>query len=296
MGGGNEVNRCAAVFFLALLLSAPPLALLSAPSKGDALNYTLYGDTRDGWGPSSDNITNPGPRLVVYVGDVVTLTLVGNDTAPHNWFIDYDDDWFPGTDEPKSDDFTGSVVNYTFTADRVGLWTYRCSYHPTTMTGLLEVRSGGRPRNYTLYGDAFDGWGADAENITDPGPTLIVNTGDNVTLTLIGNDTAPHNWFIDYDDDLAPSPGEPSSIDFQGTTVEFNFIPDRPGIWTYRCRVHPTTMTGLIEIRSANGGPPPPNAIRVDLIQAIMIVTVVFVLLFAAAYHVRAVQAHRKSR
>jgi len=40
----------------------------------------------------------------------------------------------------------------------------------------------------------------------EPGPPLVVLWGTNVTLTLIAHDSAPHNWFIDYNNDLSASP------------------------------------------------------------------------------------------
>ena len=281
------------------VVAAAVMSLVVAPPRASAADwsFTLYGDAADGWGPTSDNITNPGPRLVVFLGDVVNLTLIGNDSALHNWFIDYDNDTIDDPEEPDSDDFQGTTRFFEFTAARVGTWTYRCRIHPTTMTGVFEVRAGGRPRAFTLVGDAADGWGPDARNVTNPGPVLVTNVGDTVTLTLIGNDSALHNWFIDYDNDTIDDPEEPDSDDFQGVgdTVTFTFVPDRAGTWTYRCRIHPTTMTGLLVVRGTptDGGP---SGFRIDLIQAILLATIAFVLLFAAGYHLRAVRAHRRSK
>jgi len=151
--------------------------------------------------------------------------------------------------------------------------------------------------SFTLYGDAADGWGPTSDNITNPGHRLVVFLGDVVNLTLIGNDSALHNWFIDYDNDTIDDPEEPDSDDFQGVgdTVTFTFVPDRAGTWTYRCRIHPTTMTGLLVVRGTptDGGP---SGFRIDLIQAILLATIAFVLLFAAGYHLRAVRAHRRSK
>src|SRR5207249_11623902 len=115
----------------------------------------------------------------------------------------------------------------------------------------LPPRTGISPVNYTLYGNAVGGWGFSSTTIREPGPNITVFYGDRVNLTLFGTDSAPHSWFIDYNDDMAPSPGEPASKDFNvpGNVVgNFSFDAAQPGNWTYRCRIHPTTMTGTSQI------------------------------------------------
>src|SRR2546428_1470064 len=128
--------------------------------------------------------------------------------------------------------------------------------HPNTMTGTIRMLDEPRPVNFTLYGDAALGWGFSNATLHPSGPPLVVLWGTNVTLTLIGHDSAPHNWFIDYNNDLSMSPGENASPDFNsppGTIVVWSFIAQQTGNWTYRCHVHPTSMTGIISIV---GGPP----------------------------------------
>ena len=109
----------------------------------------------------------------------------------------------------------------------------------------------GVERSYTLFGDLADGWGFTDTTITEPGPQLTVSVGDDVTLTLTSADGQPHNWFIDYDNDNVVDTGEPSSADFETSTITFTFTPDRAGTFTYRCRIHPTTMTGSIVVQPA---------------------------------------------
>ncbi len=104
--------------------------------------------------------------------------------------------------------------------------------------------------NITLYGSALTGWGLDA-NATNPGPPLTVQYGDTVQLTLVSLDGAGvnHNWFIDYDNNSAPSSGEPSSPTFTaGNSIVWTFTPERIGTFVYRCEVHPSSMMGLITI------------------------------------------------
>jgi len=110
-------------------------------------------------------------------------------------------------------------------------------------------------RSFVLYGDALGGWGFTSTTITSPGPTLVVNAGDSVSLQLFSNDSAAHTWFIDYNNNSATDTGEPSSPQFNSPTapIWYNFTADagHVGTWTYRCGIHPSTMKGLIVILAA---------------------------------------------
>src|SRR6267143_845150 len=147
--------------------------------------------------------------------------------------------------------------------------------------------------NITLHGDAGLGFGFGSTNITNPGPTLIIHVGDYVSLTLIAHDSLNHTWFIDYNNDTAVSAGERESPPFYpGHTIVWKFTADRTGNYTYRCGIHPTSMTGLITIIGTQT--PPPLPLTVPLITAIMLGGLGVVFVFAAAYHVRAVQQSKR--
>jgi plastocyanin len=298
---------CLSIVAASALIPAPSVASVGfrvsdlPPRTGvSPVNYTLYGNAVGGWGLSSATVREPGPNLTVFYGDRVNLTLFGTDSAPHSWFIDYNNDMSASSGEPSSKDFNvpGNVVgNFSFDALQPGNWTYRCGMHPTTMTGRIQILEQARPVNLTLFGDAALGWGFSNGTIREPGPPIVVLYGTNVTLTLIGHDSAPHNWFIDYNNDLTMSPGEPSSKDFNvaGNMVgTLTFQATQTGNWTYRCHVHPTSMTGTISIV---GGPPPelPRTMF-PLITEIMIGALGIVLVFAAVYHFRAVRAAKRPR
>lgn len=276
------------------------LPLPPVPSSADDVSYTLYGSAASGWGFSDTSLTNPGPTLTVYRSDVVTLDLFASDTEPHNWFIDVNNNTKLDAGEPGSPDFNvpaSENVTWNFTANLVGRYWYRCRYHPATMTGIIDILSA-RPRSYTLYGSAAGGWGLTRTNLTDPGPTLTVGQGANVTLNLSATDGEPHNWFIDYNNNSRIDPGEPSSPDFnvpETTNLTWNFTATRAGVYTYRCLYHPGTMKGLIVIQGTEE-PPDGGTVQVGLVSGIMLATVVFVLLFAVGYHVRAVRAHRRPK
>ena len=114
---------------------------------------------------------------------------------------------------------------------------------------------------FALYSDALAGWGFSPSAITNPGPTMIVTEGDRVTIRLRATDGLVHSWFVDYDNDTVVDPGEPSSPNFRDTdNVTYEFTPDRIGTFPYRCRFHPTTMVGPIDIRPREVANMPPTA------------------------------------
>src|SRR5438046_72692 len=98
-------------------------------------------------------------------------------------------------------------------------------------------------RTIVLFGDDnAPGWGPDLGNITNPGPTLTVDLGDNVTLMLTGADNTNLRWYIDYDDDSTHDANEPRSPQFRNTPtpVQWNFTADTPWIGITRgpCASH----------------------------------------------------------
>ncbi|MGI0148673.1 MAG: cupredoxin domain-containing protein [Thermoplasmata archaeon] len=179
----------------------------------------------------------------------------------------------------------------------VGPSTEDCGCPLIQSVRVTPAQTIGPQVNFTLAGHATRGWGFSNATISNPGPDITVYLGDVVTLTLIANDSLPHNWFIDYNNDSQPNPGEPSSPDFNvpgRTVVVWNFTADRPGQYQYRCRFHPGSMVGTIMIlgeeRRPGGGP------GVGLIPGILLITLGGVLGFAAIYHVRAVRAAKRGK
>lgn len=109
----------------------------------------------------------------------------------------------------------------------------------------------GDATSFTLYGSALTGWGFGQNNTSNPGPHLYVSYASTVQLTLISIDpsSTQHNWFIDYNNNSIPDGGEPSSpLFWAGNSIVWNFTADRIGTFTYRCKIHPTSMEGLITI------------------------------------------------
>lgn len=276
-------------------VGASPAAPLPVIRTGVVDNITLYGSALSGWGERGNNTTNPGPHLRVSYGDTVQLTLISADGAGvnHTWFIDYDNNTQPSAGEPLSPPFSqGNSILWNFTAARIGTYVYRCSNHPTGMTGLITISA---PTHYTLYGDALRGWGFNSTTITKPGPTLVVEAGVNVTLTLYAKDGAAHTWFIDYDNSSSVGTGETESPAFGGSgnpdPLNYTLNATGGGTFAYRCGIHLTSMWGMIVI--VGKSVPRPAGFPIPLIPGIMLAVIVGVLFFAAVYQIRSTRAVR---
>lgn len=100
---------------------------------------TASGSLASGWGFANSTITTPGPTLWILAGDNVTLHLVSADNVAHTWFIAYDNGTGNATGEPQSAQFKATPLDFSFSADRTGFFTYRCSIHPTLMYGMIVV-------------------------------------------------------------------------------------------------------------------------------------------------------------
>jgi len=103
-------------------------------------------------------------------------------------------------------------------------------------------------RSFTLYGNAFGGWGLTPQTISSPGPTIKVEQGDTVNLTLISSDGFTHKFFLSYTNSTSPTSGDNQSQDFADTT-NYQFVAGTAvGTYEYRCVHHPETMWGYFEI------------------------------------------------
>jgi hypothetical protein len=101
-----------------------------------------------------------------------------------------------------------------------------------------------------LFGTALGGWGLTADSITSPGPAIVVRNGDVINLTLTSSDSLPHRFYVDYNGDQAPSLGEPASPTFQDT-INYQFVANTTGTFTYYCSIHPGTMHGAFTVLRA---------------------------------------------
>jgi uncharacterized cupredoxin-like copper-binding protein len=135
-----------------------------------------------------------------------------------------------------------------------------------------------------------------------------------VHVRIVQEDTVPHTFtLVSEKDRNLPGTWSPAELDAYlaantftdapvpdvvGTVVWANFTaPSAQGVYEFLCRIPGHFQGGMIGFMTvseapATGGP----RLQIDLIQGIMLATIAFVLLFAAAYHVRAVRAQRRSR
>ncbi|HEY4675204.1 MAG TPA: PQQ-dependent sugar dehydrogenase [Candidatus Bathyarchaeia archaeon] len=102
----------------------------------------LFGSSSSGWGLSQNNITIPGPTITVTKEDIVNLTLTSVDFITHAFFVDYNGNRNPNTGEPRSPNFQAATINYQFTANVTGTYTYYCVFHTGTMFGTFIVQGG----------------------------------------------------------------------------------------------------------------------------------------------------------
>lgn len=163
----------------------------------------LYGSATQGWGFIPSAITSPGPTLAFHKGDLVNLTLTSQDGAPHQFYVDYNGDHSPSPGEPTSPVFT-ATINYQFTVDTLGAFTYYCSIHPLVMFGTFTVTT--PPTQTTQIGKQLVS--------VNPGASVLVafiwNTmgypKGNYTITAIAdpvsgetnttNNTFTDNWVV----------------------------------------------------------------------------------------------------
>jgi len=104
-------------------------------------------------------------------------------------------------------------------------------------------------RNFTLYGAYPQGWGSTATNITSPGPTIVVEQGDTVNMTLTSHDSRPHQFWVIYTNGSSnPQSGDPLSPQFTGT-VNYSFAAtNTTGTYEYQCYIHGHPMYGYMKV------------------------------------------------
>lgn len=145
--------------------------------------------------------------------------------------------------------------------------------------------------------------------------TIAAPPNATVHVRITQRDPVPHTFTVGMEKDRdLPRSWTPQQLDdyLRDNNLTDVFIPDvvdtvvwanftapaEVGRYEYVCLIaghFQGGMSGFMVVREEGLGDDGAGA-RIDLIQGIMIATVVFVLLFAAGYHVRAVRAHRRSR
>jgi len=116
------------------------------------------------------------------------------------------------------------------------------------------VGSRGATVSVSLFGSLGSGWGLTRTTETIPGPTIVVNQNDVVTVSLTSTDGLSHRFLIDYNGDGFASAGEPLSGIFTSTT-SITFTAATAGSFRYLCTIHPGTMFGTWTVSSTNAPP-----------------------------------------
>src|SRR3972149_7060689 len=130
----------------ALVLGLVPQT--SFPAR--AGQFSLWGDSSQGWGLSPTSMSSPGPLLTVSVGETVTLDLFAADSLPHTWCVDYNrNNVCDSVGEHESGVFSSpsTPLTHTFVVpNNPGLFNYGCGVHGfTPMNGPIRIVLSVRP-------------------------------------------------------------------------------------------------------------------------------------------------------
>lgn len=285
----KRLTQFVVLAWILLTLSILRVAMLSVNASVD--NYSLFGSAGLGWGFTPTTITSPGPSITVAQGDTVNLTLTSADGFSHLFYVDYNGNGVIDTGEPASPTFSGTInfqfnattvgtftyycaihpniMHGTFTVvstaspdvavTNVSAEKIFVGQGQSVKSNVTVVNDGNVDEtfNVTLYrmggavrlmlnGSASAGW-----NNTIPGPSITVNLGDTVALTLVSLDGLTHQFFVDYNGNLVPDPGEPTSQTFS-TTTTYIFVAKTSGTYNYYCTFHPAVMHGTFTVTSAS--------------------------------------------
>lgn len=95
-------------------------------------------------------------------------------------------------------------------------------------------------RSILLYhhGLIIHGWGFSMTNVTNPGPTIVVEQGDNVSLTIfcLEHGDTSHRFLLSYTNKTSFTPGDVQSPIFYNSLINFSFtVTNTVGTSTYMC-------------------------------------------------------------
>jgi plastocyanin len=179
-------------------------------------------------------------------GGQVTINLKNDGQAVHNFHITNAQD-ASGNDIKSKNLAPGDTDTLTFTLAGPRAYSFRCDFHPTEMTGTIQVINAGGA-------EAAAGGGAPgelAQTATDNkfSPTsFTIDHGTKATLTLQNKGTATHNWHVL---NVKNPDGSDIKTDLTdgGKTATISFEVDQPGQYPYQCDVHPTEMKGTLTVK-----------------------------------------------
>ncbi|HWO70508.1 MAG TPA: cupredoxin domain-containing protein [Actinomycetota bacterium] len=136
-----------------------------------------------------------------------------------------------------------------------GTYYFRCDVHPTTMTGTIEVQKGGAPAGGQPGAEGPAPAGVQVS--APPGAAgtgfaetqLTAPAGQPFTIRFENQDAGiPHNLAVYREEDFSGPPIAATPVEPGPVTQTLEVPALDPGTYYFRCDVHPTTMTGRIEV------------------------------------------------
>ena len=125
-------------------------------------------------------------------------------------------------------------------------------------------------RHFNLYGNFLLGW-----NGTNPGPTIVVEQGDNVTMTLWSEDVG-HIFSVSYNNVTSVQAGDPESPTFGSTHIVWSFVATTTvGTYLYYCVIHTTAMEGWFKVVPTGSIPEFPVVFVLPLFMVLSLLAVV---------------------
>ena len=241
-----------------------PAAPASAPHS---VNITIWADA-SGWDYGHGTVN---PTITILNGTVIHFTVIEEDGQPHTLTIN------PGPAESTVFDTLLSISQITTTPGavshttayfpKVGVYTYWCTVHPTTMVGLIYVNSSLPSHVYTFPTPpsnmsvshntsliSTNSGFIDSHGVVNP--SLYYQNGSLVRFQIKQNGTSDHSFVIapggaesDYNATLINAS---TMGNVNGTTVAVQVFFNRTGEYTYWDSYFPSLTEGHIFVVSYN--------------------------------------------
>jgi plastocyanin len=192
--------------------------------------------------------------IEVGAGEPFTISFTNEDPDQHNVAI------YPSAEELTDPLFRGEIIGGP---DHVeyppvdpldpGEYYFQCDVHPTTMNGTVVADEGGGDGGGSGGGGGAAGGGGGqgaavtvtAQNIAFDTDTIELPADTESTITLVNEDTVPHNIAIYTDDTVAENLFRGDTV--TGDRIDYTVPPLDAGEYYFQCDVHPT-MNGSVVV------------------------------------------------
>jgi plastocyanin len=189
----------------------------------------------------------------VAAGESFTIAFTNEDPDQHNVAI------YPSAEELTDPLFRGEIIGGPDTVEYPpvdpldpGEYYFQCDVHPTTMNGTVVADEGGGDGGGGGEGGAGGGGGGQgaavtvtAQNIAFDTDTIELPADTESTITLVNEDTEPHNIAIYTDDTVAENLFRGDTV--TGDRIDYTVPPLDAGEYYFQCDVHPT-MNGSVVV------------------------------------------------